>query len=539
MSSENDMELREDFVFPPFRLDLANEQLWRDEQLIALRPKTFAILCYLVEHPGRLVTKDELLRAVWGETQVSEEGLRDYLREIRRALGDDAEAPRFVETVRGRGYRFLATISTIPPVSGSPSLVSGSPLTSKPQSLTPSLPLPDKPSIIVLPFVNLSKDPEQAYFSDGITEDLTNSLSRLASLFVISRTSAFMYKNKPTKVQDISQEMGVQYVLEGSVRRVDNQVRVTTQLVDAITDHHLWSERYDRPLTDIFAVQDEIVQKIVTALRVKLTPEEQSRFQRAPTANLEAYDYYLRGMESFWRAYYTTKKELNGQARQMLEKAIALDPQYAGAYAGLGGTYWLDWFSLWSPDPAQSLGQASELASKAIALHDSLSLPHRVLGGVYLWKKQHDQAVTEGERAITLDPNDADAYETLASILIFAGRLEEVPKLIEKAMRLNPQYPPSYLLALGFAYRVMRRYEEALVPLQKVLPRSQNHIPTHVHLAVCYAELWREAEARAEVMEILRINPHFSLEWVKRTTPYKDPTVLECFLDSLRKAGLK
>lgn len=174
-----------------------------------------------------------------------------------------------------------------------------------------------------------------------------------------------------------------------------------------------------------------------------------------------------------------------------------------------------------------------------MSLDNSLSLPHRVLGGAFLWRKQHDLAVAEGERALSLDPNDADAHESLASILIFAGRPEEVPKLIEKAMRLNPQYPPSYLLALGFAYRVMGSYEEALGPLLKVLPRAPNHIPTHIHLAVCYAELGREHEARAEVAEVLRINPQFSLDWVRRTTPYRNPAVLEHFLASLRKAGLK
>jgi len=211
MRNEDVMEQRNALVFPPFHLNLVNEQLWREGRLIALRPKTFAIVRYLAEHPGRLVTKDELLHAVWGDTLVSEDGLRDYLREIRYALGDDAEAPRFIETVRGRGYRFLPTITTQPVPSSRfqvPSFTS-SPVPS-PQLLAPStaLPLPEKPSMIVLPFVNLSNDLEQEYFSDGITEDVTNSLSRLASLFVISRASAFTYKGKPTKVQDISQEMG-------------------------------------------------------------------------------------------------------------------------------------------------------------------------------------------------------------------------------------------------------------------------------------------------------------------------------------------
>ena len=243
----------------------------------------------------------------------------------------------------------------------------------------PPLPLPDKPSIVVLPFANMS-EAAQDYFSDGITEDITTDLSRLSSLFVISRNTAFFYKGKAVKLSDLSKELGVQYVLEGSVRRTEGQVRVTAQLIDATQDRHIWAERYDRPLKDIFAVQDEIRQKIVFALKVKLTPEEQERFRRAPTDNLEAYDLYLRAQESLLRAYYETKKEANTQARQMYEKAIELDPQYAGAYASLAQVYWFDWAYQWSTAHTQSLDQAFAMAQRAVALNDSLSLPHQVLG---------------------------------------------------------------------------------------------------------------------------------------------------------------
>jgi len=401
-----------------------------------------------------------------------------------------------------------------------------------------SLPLPDRPSIVVLPFVNMSEDPKQDYFSDGLTEDLTSDLSQLSSLFVISRNSAFTYKGKAVKLPEVSRELGVRYVLEGSVRKAGDQVRVTAQLVDATKDQHLWSERYDRPLTELFALQDEIRQKIVTALKVKLTPEEHERFQRAPTNNLEAYDFYLRGRESLLRALYETKKEANEQAQQMFEKAIELDPKYAGVYAWLGATYWFDWFYRWGPDPAQSLEQALEIGQRAVALDDSLSMPHRILGIVYLWKKQYEQAIVEAERAIALDPNEADGYASLGNILVFAGRPEEGIELAEKAMRLNPRYPPSYLNNLGFAYRVAGRYEEALAPLKKVLTLNPNFALAHVNLASCYAELDRLEEARAEVAEALRLNPNWSLK-TARQVPYKDPAEVERFLAGLRKAGLK
>src|SRR5262249_40898484 len=232
---------------------------------------------------------------------------------------------------------------------------------------TPSLPLSDKPSIVVLPFVNLSSDPEQEYFSDGITEDLTSSLSQLSGLFVIARNSAFAYKGKAVKVQEVSRELGVRYVLEGSVRKAGNRVRITAQLIDATTGYHLWSERYDRELQDIFALQDEIVQKIVTTLKLQLTLQEQGYSVRKRTDNLEAYDAFLRGLEYRWR--YT--KEANAQARQMFEKAVALDPQYAEAYAWLSGSYYLEWVFRFSADP-QTLERALALAQQAVALDDSL-----------------------------------------------------------------------------------------------------------------------------------------------------------------------
>jgi adenylate cyclase len=399
--------------------------------------------------------------------------------------------------------------------------------------------LPDKPSIVVLPFDNMSGDPQQDYFSDGITEDLTTALSQLSSLFVIARNSAFTYKGKAVKAQDVGKELGVRYVLEGSVRRAHEQVRITAQLVEAATDSHLWAQRYDRPLKDIFALQDEIVQRIVLALRVKLTAEEQARFRQAPTNNLEAYDFYLRGWETRLRGFFETKKELTEQARRMYEQALALDPQYAAAYAGLGWTYFEEWFFEWNPDRTQTLGRAFELGQRAVALDDSLADPHRLLGRVYVWQKQHEQALAEAERAIALDPNNADGYWNLGNILAFAGRAEEGIEVIKQGMRLNPRYRSSDLLQLGQAYRVAGRYEEAIVALKRVLSLNPNSATARRQLAACYAELGRLEEARAEMAEVLRLNPNYSLEWVRQNSPYKDPAEIERWAAALSKAGLK
>jgi adenylate cyclase len=310
--------------------------------------------------------------------------------------------------------------------------------------LPPSaLPLPDKPSILVLPFINMSNDPDQEYFSDGITEDITTDLSKISSLLVISRNSAFTYKGKAAKAQDISREMGVRYVLEGSVRKAGGRIRITAQLIDATTNHHLWSERYDRPLQDIFALQDEIVQKIVTTLKLQLTLQEQGWIMRKHTDDLEAYDTFLRGMEYYSR--FT--QEANVQARQMFEKALSLDPQYTEACAWLGGTYWMEWVFRWSADP-QTLEHALMLAQKAVALDDSLPFAHSLLSADYALKQQYDQAIAEGERAIALDPNNADSYAAQAQTLLYTGRPEEAQRAVEQAMRLNPRYPP--LSGVGF-----------------------------------------------------------------------------------------
>ncbi len=354
----------------------------------------------------------------------------------------------------------------------------------------PALPLPDKPSIVVLPFDNMSRDPEQGYFSDGITEDITADLSKISSLFVIARNSAFTYKGKAVKVQDVSREMGVRYVLEGSVRKSGDRVRVTAQLIDGTTGGHLWSERFDRPFKDIFALQDEIVQKIVTTLKLQLTVQEQGYIVRKHTDNLEAYDAFLRGIESFFR--YT--QEANAQARQLWEKAVALDPQYAEAYAYLSWTYYREWILRWSTDP-QNLEHALALAQQAVALDDSLPVAHSVLSFVYAQKQQYDQAIAEGERAIALDPNNADSYTWLAAALLFAGRPEDTLRMTEQAMRLNPHYPSIYLNAVGTAYILTGRYAEAIATLQEDISRSPSNLFAHPLLVYSYVLQWANQQS--------------------------------------------
>jgi adenylate cyclase len=334
-------------------------------------------------------------------------------------------------------------------------------------------------------------------------------------------------------VQEVGKELGVQYVLEGSVRRANDQVRITAQLIEATTGYHLWSERYDRPLKDIFALQDEIVRQIVTTLRLQFTLREQGYLVRKTTNNLEAYDSYLRGIEALNR--YT--KEATTQARQLFEQAIALDPQYAEAYARLSRVLATEWVYFWNRDP-QVLERALVVAQQAVALNDSLPGAHEVLAFVYTYKKQYEQAITAAKRAITLAPSDAESYANLGHTLLFTGRPEEVIDLIEKAMRLNPRYPVHYLSFLGMAYGLARQYEKALAALQSVTLRNPNHVPAHLHLLLSYSELGQDAEARAELAELRRLLPNVSLERFQGM-PFKDPAASERYLTALRKAGLK
>ena len=395
------------------------------------------------------------------------------------------------------------------------------------------LPLPDKPSIAVLPFVNMSGDPEQEYFSDGITENIITDLSKISGLLVISRSSTFAYKGKPIKIKQVAEEFGVRYVLEGSVQKAGDRIRINAQLIDAITGSHLWAERYDWDLKDIFILQDEITQKIVMTLRIEMNEAELERINRIPTENLTAYESVMRGL-GYLRS---RKKPANSRAQVMFERAIELDPEYAEPYAFLAWTYLAEWLWGWTNDP-RAQERAFELVQKAIRLDNSFAGAYRMLGMIYLWKdRQHDQAIAAVEKAIELDPNHPSNYSTLAEILKFAGRPEEVIELMEKAMRLNPRYPGGYLFQSGSSYYYLGRYDEALALLKRAVTHWPNHLPTRAYLAAIYTELGQETAAQAEVAEILRITPNYSLEQEARY-PYKDPTYGERVRNHLRKAGI-
>ncbi len=497
-----------------YRLDRVNNELWREHHQIALTPKTFAVLRYLMEHAGHVVSKEALLDAIWPDIHVGEAVLKVSIQRLRTALRDSADSPHLIETVRGRGYHFLPDVTEQPT----------------------ALPLPDMPSIAILPFVAMSAEPEAEHFCDGMTEVLITDLAKLSGLFVIARNSVFTYKGQAIDVVTVGHDLGVRYVLEGSIQKVQGQVRIAVQLIDTTTGGHIWAERYDRPVADLFALQDEITQQIVRALTVTLTLDEQDRRLRRDTNSLEAYENYWRAETLFWQA---TEQE-NYQARACYQRAIDLDPGYARAYAGLAQAWSIAEEVGWTQDP-HSVAEVEALAQHALSLDATIATANHVLAWVWWTRGQHDKALAHLEHAVVLAPNDAYGYLCLGEILGHADRPEEGIKRIEHALRLNPHAPPYYLYFLGQAYYFAERYEDAIDIQQQVLARTAHaYWPALLNLAVVYSALGRPADARAAVTETVRLNPTYSLAVMQHRKPlYHDHKVFQREMAALRKAGLQ
>ncbi|HME41596.1 MAG TPA: adenylate/guanylate cyclase domain-containing protein [Syntrophorhabdales bacterium] len=399
-----------------------------------------------------------------------------------------------------------------------------------------AFPLPDKPSIAVLPFTNMSDDPKQDYLADGLAEEIINALSKLSTVFVIARNSSFTYKGKPVKVQQVAEELGVRYVLEGSVRKMGDKVRITAQLVDALTGNHLMSEQYERDVKDLFAVQDDVTMKVLTSLRVNLTEGESARAFARGTKNLEAYLKLLQAYEQ--RLIYN--KESQARTRQLAEEAIALDPGYALPYSQLAAAL-INEVNLGVYDnPQKVLERAYRLAEKAVALDDSSGWSHIALGQVsILYKKDWDKAIAEGQRAIAVEPGSAYGYAYLAEFLTWAGRYEGAIPYYTKAFRLSPRPMPMWSVVLTSSYIAMGQYEQAVRILKGIAEKQPDQIIAHMHLAEAYMLSGREDDARKEAAEVLRIDPNFSVERHFSNTFFKDQAEVSHRKEALRKAGLK
>jgi adenylate cyclase len=520
------------FQFNGYVLDIARGCLRTADREVELRPKSFEVLRCLVENAGRLVTKDELFTAVWPNVVVSDEALTQCISEVREAIGDRGQT--VIKTMPRRGYRFTAPISTSE--DGTEARQQMTPAArSDPETATR---LADKASIAVLPFVNFNHDPQQDYFSDGITGDIITELSRFSDIAVIARTSAFQYKGKAIDVRQVGRELGVRYVLEGSVRRDERRIRITAQLVDAVTGAHRWAERYDRELRDAFAVQDEVVRTIVTILQVRVVEADMERTLSKPPATWEAYDYYLRGFEAWAIGFAQRPIASLYEARKCLERSIAIDPGYARAYAILARSYT---YAYVEPrdhdylDPA-TLERADQLARIAVQLDANLPQVHTLLGAILSFKGRHEEAVAECEQAFALNPNYSDYGVGLC--LIFAGQPARAIEVMQASMRLEPFRNAVRLAYMGHAHYVLGRYDEAVTPLREGAWQMPDLRITQLWLAAAYAQLNRHDEAHAAADEVRRIEPNFTIERWKRTAVYKRSEDAERLFDGIRKSGL-
>src|SRR5258707_403947 len=530
------------FQFEGYTLDVARHSLRAADREVALRRKSFELLRYLVENPDRLVTKEELLKAIWPNAAVADESLTQCVRDVRQAIGDSKQT--IIATVPRCGYRFTAPVVRVAANAAALGTAGVSPASKQERAgETPAVPGGsvgiDRPSVAVLPFVNLSGDPQQDYFSDGITEDIITELSRFSELLVIARNSSFQYKGKAVDIRQVGRELGARYVLEGSVRRSGDRIRITAQLVDAVTGVHRWAERYDRELVEVFAVQDEVARAIVAILAAHVNRAEIERALLNPPASWEAYDYYLRGAEAFFLHQNRRTKASLHEARRLLEQALAIDPDYARAAAVLSQTHVYAYYEPFDGDylsPA-ALDRALELAETAVTLDPRLPQAHAQLWKGLIFNCHDDAAIAEFERAFALNPNFID-YR-YARALIYAGEPARAIKVLEANIRLDPFQPLAYSLGFrGLANYMLKRYGEAVRLLRECVSRQPNLQWPHLWLASSYAQSGQLEEARKQATEVLRINPGFTIESWKRILVYKDPKDVEHRLDGLRKAGL-
>jgi adenylate cyclase len=400
--------------------------------------------------------------------------------------------------------------------------------------------LPDVPSIVVLPFVNMSDDPKQEFLSDGITENIITALSKVPRFFVIARNSAFAYKGKQVKVKQVSEELGVRYVLEGSVQRSTDRIRVTAQLIDALNGLHMWAERYDRNIEDIFALQDEITLKVLTAAQVKLTGlgTDQASLAEKLFKGKQGLDCYLKTLEA--RAIHDRFTiEASKDVRRLAEEVTSMCPENPAGYYLMAVAHQDDYWFGTSKSPRESLDKAVELMQKALQIDDSSGRLHGFLGQLYTMRREYDKGIEEGERAVALDPGGAPSLYFCALSLNFAGRYEDAITLLQKVIRLDPLGSSHYYNQLGNAFLFAGRFEEAVPTYKKLIELAPNNIYGHSNLAATYIMLGREEEARAEIAEVRRINPKFSVDFFRKTSALKDRSKIDEIANALSKAGLK
>jgi TolB-like protein len=523
------------FLFEDYVLDLGRRELTRGSKAIAIGPQVFDLLVHLIQNREHVVSKDNLLDVVWGGRIVSESTLTSHINAVRKAIGDNGEEQRLVRTIARKGFRFVGEVRETDASDGfnSPRAEPATP----DETAAPARTLPDKPSIAILAFQNLSGDPEQEYFADGVVEDIITALSRIRWLFVIARNSSFTYKGRAVDVKQISRELGVRYVLEGSVRKAANRVRITGQLVDAAAGTHLWAERFEGSLDDIFELQDQVATSVVGAIAPQLERAEIARAKRKPTENLGAYDYYLRGMADLQRG----TREAIDEALPLFEKAIELDPDFASAYGSAAWCHFWRKVNGWMIDPTREAAEGARLARQAVELgrDDAVALAR---GGHALahFTGDLDAGIALHDRAVMLNPNLAAAWFLGGFLRVWHGEPDGAIEHFARAMRLSPLDPETYRMQAGMAaaHLFAGRFDAA----SSLADKASNDLPSFLLVAgvaaASHALAGRTEEGRRAMDHLRKLDPLLRISNLRDWLPIHRAEDLATFADGLRRAGL-
>ncbi|MBT1517183.1 winged helix-turn-helix domain-containing protein [Bradyrhizobium sp. SRL28] len=519
------------YLFEDYALDPERRELYRGADVVSVAPQVFDLLDYLIRNRERVVSKDDLINTIWNGRNVSDAALTTRLNVARHAIGDTGEKQRLIKTLPRKGFRFVGTVREAKKPAGG--AVSDIP-TEQPK---PALPLPDKPSIAVLPFETMSGGPEQEYFADGMVEDIITGLSRSKSVFVIARQSTFTYKGKAVDIKEVGRELGVRYVLEGSVRKAANRVRITGQLIDATTGVHLWADRFDSLLEDIFDLQDQMTSNVIGAIAPLLQRAEIERAQRKPTGSLQAYDYYLRALAAFYRR---TREETT-EALRLTEIANGIDPEFAAAYA-LGARCYIQRKSFgWWTGTAEEIAETRHLARRAIELdQDDPSVLARAGHALAYVVGEVEEGADLVSRAINLDPNQATARYWMGWIHLCLGEIDPAIEQFQVALRLSPLDPSIFTAHSGMAWAhfMAGRNDEASSWAAATIRRQPNFLAGYRIMMACHAMSGRVEEARKACMLALQLDPTLRISRIKDVVPLRRAEDIERLAQAFRIAGL-
>src|SRR5262245_8586529 len=517
------------FQFADFVLDIDRRELKRGSELMTIGPQVFDLLVYLVRNRERVVSKDDVMEAVWAGRIVSESTLTSHINAVRKAVGDSGDEQRLIRTVARKGFRFVGEIKEHQDQA----------LDTRGQTIeqAPALAIPNRPSIAVLPFQNLSGDPEQEYFADGIVEDIIMALSRLRWLVVIARNSSFTYKGRAVDVKQVGRDLGVRYVLEGSVRKSGNRVRIAGQLIDSASGANLWADRFDGSIEDIFDLQDQVAASVVGAIARRLEQAEIERAKRKPTESLDAYDYFLRGMASFYRR----TNESNSEALRQFRKATEFDADFASAYGMAAWCYVWRKLNRWTTDNARETAEAVGLARLAVDLgsDDAVALTRGGHALAFL-VGELDLGIDALDRALVLNSNQATAWYLSGWLQIFVGKPDAGIERLTRAMRLSPLDPALYNMQTGaaLAHLLAGRYDEASSWVQQAFRNDVNYLQAAAVTAASHALGGRTQEARRAMERVRHIDPALSVSTLKDWFPLRRTEDFVTWADGLRKAGL-